>query len=235
MTARLLAFVIWAAVAATVVFWGLRLIVRSPAAPPHAVAATTPSATGGDLTRLLGDTASPAAPVPEASNRYRLVGVVAPREGGPTTAAIALIQVDDKPARPFRVGAVVDDPLVVQAVHRRGVSLGPSGGQPQVKLELPPLPVAATGSLPMSSPVAGTSPPPAAAPRPPVPVPSPVVPAQQVTLPQPVPQPSVAPVPTIPPTITTTPQVPTIPPTITTTPQVPTIPPQPQQAPAQPR
>jgi general secretion pathway protein C len=53
MTARLLAFLVWAAVAATAVFWGLRLLVRSPAPPPQTVAAAA-AQPRGDLTRVLG-------------------------------------------------------------------------------------------------------------------------------------------------------------------------------------
>ena len=51
MLARLSAFVIWALIAATAVFWVLRLAVRAPAAPPHGVAVGDVVAVG-DLTRL---------------------------------------------------------------------------------------------------------------------------------------------------------------------------------------
>jgi general secretion pathway protein C len=61
---------------------------------------------------------------------------------------IALIAVDGKPPRPFRVGATVEDSLVLQAVARRGATLGPAQGLAAVRLELPPLVTAATGSLP---------------------------------------------------------------------------------------
>lgn len=195
MTARLLAFVIWAAVAATVVFWGLRLFVSSRSAPPHAVAAANTSTPRGDLTRLLGGAAptSSAAPaIAAAANRFRLIGVVAPR--GATTGApgVALIAVDDKPARAFRVGAVVDESWIVQTVHTRGANLGPRGGAAAVRLELPALPPAATGTL---APSASLQPPP----------PVPVVPPQ--VAPQVAPPP-VMPAPVMPPPVATPPATP---------------------------
>jgi general secretion pathway protein C len=61
MLARLSAFVIWALVAATAVFWGLRLFVRAPAAPTYTVPVGDAAAVRGDLARLLG-TAPVAAP-----------------------------------------------------------------------------------------------------------------------------------------------------------------------------
>jgi len=186
MTARLLAFVIWAAVAATAVFWGLRLIVRSPSAPPHALAAANATQPRGDLTRLLGAAPGPgAAPAVEANSRFRLVGVVAPR-GGADPVGVALIAVDDKPARAYRVGAVVDSSWVVQAVHTRGASLGPRGGATALRLELPPPPAAATGTL--APPVAVAAPQVVPAPVMPAPVmPAPATPPPGQQPPQPTP------------------------------------------------
>ena len=154
MLARLSALVIWALVAATGVFWGLRLWVRTPAVPANAVAVATATAAAGDMTRLLG-----AAPVeaplaliaPEASARFRLVGVMAPKAGSAAAArpyGVALIAVDGKPARAFAVGAALDEELVLQSVSLRGASIGPAQGGSGLKLELPALPPPATGSLP---------------------------------------------------------------------------------------
>lgn len=170
MTARLLAFVIWAAVAATVVFWGLRLFVGSPSAPTHVGVAGGAAAPRGDVTRLLGGASAPLAAnaVATTSSRFRLVGVVAPRVDGSDTG-VALIAVDDKPARAYRIGAPVDDSWIVQAVHVRSASLGPRGGATALNLELPPPPAPATGTL--VPPVALMPPPqvpaPAVAPLPP--------------------------------------------------------------------
>jgi general secretion pathway protein C len=149
MQARLIAFLLWAAVAATIVFWALRLGARAPAVPAQAVAVSTAAGARGDLGRLLGERAPQAAePVVSAdAGRFQLVGVVAPRGSG-TREGLAVIAVDGKPPRTYRVGAPVDDRYVLQSVRTRGAELGPRGGNAQIQLELPPPPVASTGVLP---------------------------------------------------------------------------------------
>jgi general secretion pathway protein C len=154
MLARLTAFVIWGLVAATAVFWGLRLLARPQPAPAYALAVGDSSVMRGDLGRLLG--AAPVAlanaPVaPELSSRFKLLGIMAPKQPASTSApgpGFALIAVDGKPARAFAVGASLDAGLVLQAVSLRTASIGPARGAPAVRLEMPPLPVAATGTLP---------------------------------------------------------------------------------------
>lgn len=151
MLARLCAFLVWALVAATSVFWGLRLLVRSPTAPAHAVAVNDGEAARGDLTRLLGVepvVTAAAAASPEASTRFRLLGIMAPRSNATNRQGFAVIAVDGKPPRAFAVGARVDGDLVLQSVSWRAVSIGPAQGVPAMTLELPPLLAAATGSLP---------------------------------------------------------------------------------------
>lgn len=165
MQARLLAFVIWAAVAASAVFWLLRLSASSPAAPAHTVAVAATTAPKGDLTRVFGAPPAAAGPAaaplePALASRFKLLGVAAPREGGDATG-LALIAVDGKPARGFKVGAVIDGDLVLQSVHARGAALGTRGATSQVSLELPPLPVPtpsprAPGLPPAVVPGAGT-------------------------------------------------------------------------------
>ena len=152
MKLRVIAFVIWAAVAASAMFWALRLSASSPAAPAHTVAVGAAAAPRGDLTRLFGaapvrDAGGPAVVVQTPlSGRFRLLGVAAPRQGGDRTG-LALIAVDGKPARSYAVGALVDGELTLQSVHARGAQLGAKGAPAQVTLELPALPLAATGSL----------------------------------------------------------------------------------------
>ena len=153
MLARLSAFVIWALVAATAVFWGLRLFVEAPAAPLSAVAVGDAAAVRVDLSRLLGTApATPVAAVAEAGSRFRLLGIVAPPAARPgavavTTQGVALIAVDGKLARAYRVGATLDGELVLQSVSLRTAAIGPARGVPTLMLEMPALPVAATGTL----------------------------------------------------------------------------------------
>lgn len=148
MLARLTAFVVWALVATSAVFWGLRLLARPQPAPAYAVAVGDAGALRGDLSRLLGATATapsatPAAP--ELASRFKLLGVMASRQGD---AGYALIAVDAKPARAYAVGTPLDGNLVLQSVSLRSAAIGPAQGGAALTLEVPPLPTAATGTLP---------------------------------------------------------------------------------------
>lgn len=151
MTSKWWAFGLWAAVAATGVYWGLKLGVRAVPVPPHTqvVAAATP--VQGDLSRLLGhDPVPQVEEAPMASARFQLIGVVAAR--GAAAPGVALIAVDGKPPKAFRVGAVVDGDTVLQSVVQRGAALGPRGGAATVALNIPPPAPAATGQLPAATP-----------------------------------------------------------------------------------
>jgi general secretion pathway protein C len=174
MASRLSVFFVWAALAASALFWGLRLSATSPSAPAYVLPVGGGSVANGDLTRLFGVEAPPpsAAEAPAAaSSRFQLSGVVAPRNG--TAEGIALIAVDGKPPRPFRVGASVDGNLVVWAVDARRVRLGLPAGGGDVELAVPALPTAATGTLPslappVQPPVVAVTPAPVEAATPPV-------------------------------------------------------------------
>lgn len=182
MLARLSAFVVWALVAATAVFWGLRLLARPQPAPAYALAVGDATTLRGDLTRLFGATPVAAAgndapTAPELASRFKLLGIMAPKPSSSEPAhrtGYALIAVDDKPPRAFAVGASVDSGLVLQAVSLRTASIGPADGAAAVQLEIPPLPAPSTGTLPPMGSAAMPSQPPAA-----VPPPSPVPPANR--------------------------------------------------------
>jgi general secretion pathway protein C len=152
MNARPIAFVVWAAVAASAAFWLLRLTASSPAAPPYTVAVAAAALPRGDLNRVLGTppaaaNAAQAQAEPALASRFKLLGVAAPREGG-DRYGLALIAVDGKPARSFKVGAPIEGELVLQTVHPRGAAVGVRGGAAQVNLELPALPQPATSNRP---------------------------------------------------------------------------------------
>ncbi|HEY0856610.1 MAG TPA: type II secretion system protein N, partial [Albitalea sp.] len=141
MPARLSAFLIWALVAASAMFWGLRLFVSAPAAPAHTLAALDTGPGRVDLTRLFGAPAvapDVAVQAPAIASRFHLSGVMAPKEPG--DHGVALIAVDGKMPRAYRVGATVADDLILQSVSRRTASIGAAGGAPAVVLELPTLP-----------------------------------------------------------------------------------------------
>ena len=154
MFARLSAFVIWSLVAATAIFWILRLSASPPQVPPYAVAVGNAVSVRGDLSRLFGApqrAPSLAQATPEAPSRFKLVGVMAPRSSAAQAEVghgLALIAVDGKPAKPFVVGASLDSDLVLQAVGLRTASIGPAQGARSVLLELPALPAPNSGVLP---------------------------------------------------------------------------------------
>lgn len=152
MWARWTTFLLWALALGTAVFWGLRLSAQGTPVPAQATVAQPGAGFRGDLSRVLGvDTPAPApaaaeAPAPVAADaRFQLVGVVAPRAGG--REGVALIAVDGRPARAYRVGNVVVDGQVLQSVSLRGAMLGPRGGPAQVALNIPPPPEPARGTL----------------------------------------------------------------------------------------
>lgn len=157
MPARLSAFVIWALIAATAVFWGLRLFVQPATAPLHSVAMADALAGRSDLSRLLGQApvaATVAVAAPEAASRFRLLGIMAPRHpssaGAPLSSGLALIAVDGKPARAFVVGSRLEGDLVLQSVSLRQVSIGPAKGAHTMVLEIPPFAAPATGTSPVA-------------------------------------------------------------------------------------
>ena len=129
--------VLWALAGASAVYWGLML--SEPAAGPAPVAAAPepilPDAQA--LARLLGAHAQAAAATPAAASRFTLLGVLAGTQSGD---GAALIAVDGKPARPVRVGAVVEEGLVLQSVQGRKALLGADrDGPASVTLEMAPL------------------------------------------------------------------------------------------------
>jgi general secretion pathway protein C len=195
MVSRFAAFVIWAAVAFSSVFWAMRLWAKPIAAPAHATVVSTASGFQGDLGRVLGTDAPPpvqaaaAAPQGQADARFRLIGVVAPRSAAAQAEGLALIATEGKPPKAYRVGTAVDGELVLLGVHSRGASLGPRGQPAQVALELPVLPPPSTGPAPGTA--AAASPAPRAAlpfrPTPQQPQAAPMVPVPVPPVPMPMP------------------------------------------------
>ena len=126
---------VWGAVAFSAVTWGLRWSATG-AAPSNATTAAQalPEVDVSAAARSLGAAPVQAAAAPTLASRFQLQGVMA---GGPDVGA-ALIAVDGKPAKPYRVGAVVADGMVLQSAQGRRVTLGAAIDGPQaLVLELP--------------------------------------------------------------------------------------------------
>jgi general secretion pathway protein C len=132
-------FLLWVLVAASAAYWVLKLGRPSPVVAAPVTPAPVPVDPAA-VARLLGYTPqeAPGAVVAASlASRFTLTGVVASR----SRSGAALIAVDGRPPRPFRVGAALDDSIVLQSVEgRRAVLAASAGGPALLTLELPPLP-----------------------------------------------------------------------------------------------
>lgn len=158
MLSRFFALLIWGAVAFSAAFWGLRWFGKALTVPPGTSPATMDGGLRGDLGKLLSGpvvaASGPAQADPSQqaalSGRLQVLGVVAPKHEGDTTG-VALLVLDGKPARAYKLGQVVDGDLVIQSITQRSVQIGPSGQPAAVTLDLPLMPAAATGMLPAAT------------------------------------------------------------------------------------
>lgn len=136
---RLGTLALWALAGASVVYWGLRLSARPVGLTVPAVAPAPVAPDAQAMARLLGVPAAGAAaaraPAASLTSRFALIGVLAGRSSG---GGAALIAVDGQPAKPFRVGAVVDEGLVLQSLDPRQARLGASvDGPATLTLDMP--------------------------------------------------------------------------------------------------
>ena len=132
-------FAAWALAAAGVGYWVLQISANTGQVNvPLVVSANGGPSNANDpavLARLLGALA-PQAAAPVNNNRFVLKGVVS----GALGQEAALIVIDDKPAKAFRVGSAIEDGLILQSVAPRNVTLTASKGDPaRLTLEMPPL------------------------------------------------------------------------------------------------
>jgi general secretion pathway protein C len=133
----LVAALLWLAAGLSAGYWVLQFLGRSAVTPVATVALAPAPPDPLAVARTLGAVpvaAVGAAPAAGAPARYVLLGVVATGTDG----GAALIAVDSQPPRPYRVGAALDGGLVLQAVTRRTVRLGPSLDAPtSMELSVP--------------------------------------------------------------------------------------------------
>ena len=133
---RLSSLLVWAVVAYSAVVFALQW---GGGVPVDAVVAGSeqkqvlPEVDALAVSKALG-----VAPVQSASaslaSRFVLVGVM---DGGPTQG-VALISVDGKPAKPYRLGQTVTEGFVVLATGPKKAELGPQlGAASSLVLELP--------------------------------------------------------------------------------------------------
>ena len=148
MSSRWTGFFIWALVAASTAFWGVKIFAATRPVPPGAQAPQAVAA-NGPMERLFGAVAVQTAAAPAThpeSERFQLVGVIAP-PGGAAQGGFAIITLDGQPARTWRVGATVDGNTSLLGVSKRGAEFGPQGGPTSFTLQLPEPAAAETGTL----------------------------------------------------------------------------------------
>lgn len=135
---RLITFILAALAAASAVYWGLKGTSADSTASTVATA-STPALDPQAVARALGGghIRTAASPSPAAARTvYVLAGVIADHQ----QSGAALISISGKPAKPFRVGALVDADLILQSVAgRRAVLATDSNAPAHITLELPPL------------------------------------------------------------------------------------------------
>jgi general secretion pathway protein C len=160
MSSRWTGFFVWALVAATAAFWGLRIFAAARALPVEARVPPRPVAVNSPMTHVFGALPEPeaaSAPPPE-SERFALQGVIAEGDHG-----IVVLSIDNQPPKAWRVGTTVEGDTTLLSVSRRAANFGPQGGPSTFTLELPPPAAPATGTLPSATSPAAYPPPATAA------------------------------------------------------------------------
>lgn len=147
-----LSFLVWALAVGSAVAWGLQWSGRFLNAP-RLTSSTVGNESGGAaqvnpsaVARMLGAVEAPtvATVAPSTASRLVLLGVVSSRDA----EAAALIAVDGKPPKPFVVGSVVIDGLVLQKVEPRRAMLGGPGDEPaSLTLDMPSRKDGETGQM----------------------------------------------------------------------------------------
>jgi general secretion pathway protein C len=124
---RAVTLAVWALAAWSAGYWTLQFVgsgavtASTPAPQPAAV----PNSEPAQMARVFGPgvdkpaevTAAPIAVDPGL--RFALVGVVASR----ASTGVALLSVEGKPARPYRVGSTIDDGYTLKSVTARSATL----------------------------------------------------------------------------------------------------------------
>lgn len=197
-TIRLVTCLLWLLATGSVVYWALKFVSTASAPAYASVVGAAPGAQAGAVdssavARALGGGFAPNLVAGGATStlasgitasRFVLTGVV---DGTALGKSIALIAIDAKPARPYRVGGVLEAGVVLRSVEERKAVIGPqdkeAGGS--VTLELParavfagagPAGLGGVGGAQLFAPIAPIPTPAPAAPVTPPPAPPPAQP-----------------------------------------------------------
>lgn len=139
LTVSVLTLVVWLLAAASLSLWVIKISAgrqTDSALPAPLVSVMAPDSVA--VGRMMGAVAAsqPATATATLASRFSLQGVVAGSPGG----GAALIAIDGKPARPFRVGSPVEEGLMLQSAFARQAKLAESRDGPAVlTLDMPAL------------------------------------------------------------------------------------------------
>lgn len=153
-TLRLFTLVVWLAVGLCAAYWAFKFVTTKHVEATAALPAPTVAVDSEAVGKLLGATDIVAVKVinTPASTKFVLFGLASTARG----QGVALIALDGKPARPYRVGSLVADDLVLKSISKTGVILAVSLQAAEgMTLELPQLKPASVAvivpRLPVSS------------------------------------------------------------------------------------
>ena len=134
-TLRTFTFLVWMAVGLCAAYWAFKFVTTKPVEATVAMATPAVVADSKAVAKLLGATDNVAAkPVSAPTVKLALFGLATTVTG----QGIALIATEDKPAKPYRVGAKVTDDLVLKSISKVDAVLATSITAPESqKLSLP--------------------------------------------------------------------------------------------------
>jgi general secretion pathway protein C len=127
---RIVTFAVWTLVAISVTWWSLKFVgARATTTTAAALSVPAPGSDPADLAKVFGppiaasEAAMAAAPAAiDPGTRFALIGVVADR----ASSGVAIISVDGKAARPYRVGSQIEESYKLKSVATRSAVLEPS-------------------------------------------------------------------------------------------------------------
>ena len=134
-TLRLFTLLVWLLVGLCAAYWAFKFVTTKSVTATAAVSRPTVEVDSKAIAKMLRATDGAAKPaVTVASTKFVLFGLAATAAG----RGVALIALDGKPAKPYRVGSLVADDLLLKSISKTGVVLAASLQSPDgVTLDLP--------------------------------------------------------------------------------------------------
>ena len=136
---RVLTLVAWGLGAWSATYWSLKFVGTRAAPVPVPAISAAPAGEPALIARVFGPVIdkpveNPVVPqAPDPSKRFALVGVVYHR----ANAGVALLSVEGKPARPYRVGSIIDEGYTLKSVTGHSATLATRQSSVSFTIHLP--------------------------------------------------------------------------------------------------